>query len=302
MYFMNYYNEIKNTLIDVEVYKRVKDYSKNKYELEKYYQVGALLIEAQGGETRAKYGDGLIKEYSKRLTLELGKGYTITNLKNMRKFYIIFSKSHALRDQLSWTHYRELLVLNDVNAINYYINITISLNLSYRKLHDKIKSNEYERLDDNTKLKLITNEVITISDNIKHPIVIKNKFDIEDISEKMLKQLILEDIENFLQELGTGFTFIKSEYKIKIGNNYNYIDLLLFNYEHNAFAVVELKVTELKKEHIGQIEIYMNYIDKFIKKLSHNKTIGIIITRDGNDFIMSFCSDPRIYNTTYLLA
>ena len=209
---------------------------------------------------------------------------------------------NAMRSQLTWTHYRELLVLNDVNAINYYINITISLNLSYRKLHDKIKSNEYERLDDNTKLKLVTKEDITISDNIKHPIIIKNKFNTTLISEKMLKQLILEDIESFLTELGTGFCYIANEYKIKIGNTFNYIDLLLFNYEYNAFVVVELKVTELKKEHVGQIEIYMNYIDKFIKKLSHYKTIGIIITKHGNNFIMEFCSDQRIYNTTYLLA
>ena len=298
---MNYYNEIKNNLIDVEVYKKVKDYSKNRYELEKYYQVGKLLIEAQGGETRAKYGDGLIKEYSKKLTMELGKGYTVSNLKYMRKFYLIFSKGHALRDQLTWTHYRELLVLNDINSINYYINITTMQNLSYRKLHDKIKSNEYERLDDNTKLKLITKEEVTISDNIKHPIIIKNKFDTEDISEKMLKRLILEDIDSFLIELGTGFSYIANEYKITIGNTFNYIDLLLFNYQYNAFVVVELKVTTLKKEYVGQIEIYMNYIDKYVKKISHDKTIGIIITKHGNDFIMEFCSDPRIYNTTYML-
>ena len=299
---MNYYDEIKNKLIDVEVYNTVKDYSKNKYELEKYYEVGKLLIEAQGGEIRAKYGDGLIKEYSKRLTIELDKKYNITTLKRIRQFYLLIEKGAAMRHQLSWTHYRELLVLNDVNIINYYINVTISLNLSYRKLHDKIKSNEYERLDDNTKLKLITKEKITISDNLKHPIMIKNKFNNTNISEKMLKKLILEDIDNFLNELGNGFSYIANEYKIRIGNTFNYIDLLLFNYQHNAFVVVELKVTELKKEHIGQIEIYMNYIDKHIKKAYHDKTIGIIITRHGNDFIMGYCSDPRIYNTTYLLV
>jgi len=131
---------------------------------------------------------------------------------------------------------------------------------------------------------------------------IQSKFDTEDISEKMLKRLILEDIDSFLNELGNGFCYIRNEYKIPIGNNFNYIDLLLFNYQYNAFVVVELKVTELKKEHIGQIEIYMNYIDKYVKKISHDKTIGIIITKHGNSFIMEFCSDPRIYNTTYLLT
>ena len=301
---MNYYNEIKITLIDVEVYKKVKDYSKNRYELEKYYNVGKLLIEAQGGETRAKYGNGLIREYSKKLMSELDKKYSERNLRNMRQFYLLFKNQNwnAMRTTLSWTHYRELLVLNDINAINYYIDITAMQNLSYRKLHDKIKSKEYERLNDNTKLKLITKEEITISDGTKHPIIIKNKFNTEDISENMLKQLILEDIENFLTELGIGFTFIKSEYKIKIDNQYNYIDLFLFNIEYNSYVVVELKVTELKKEHIGQIEIYMNYIDKNIKRIYHDKTIGIIITKRDNKFIIEYCSDSRIYNTTYMLV
>ena len=300
---MNYYNEIKNNLIDIEVYKIVKDYSKNKYELEKYYQVGKLLIEAQGGENRAKYGDGLINEYSKKLMRELDKKYSYRNLMNMRKYYLIFKdeKVNAMRSQLTWTHYRELLVLKDINAINYYIHITIEQNLSYRELHDKIKSNEYERLDDNTRLKLITNEEITINDGIKHPIMIKNKFDTTNISEKMLKRLILEDISSFMKELGTGYCFIDSEYKIRVGNNFNYIDLLFFNYEYNAFIVVELKVTELAKEHIGQIEIYMNYIDKHIKKIEHNKTIGIIVTRKDNKYIILYRSDARIYNTTYKL-
>ncbi len=299
---MNYYNEIKNNLIDVEVYKTVKDYSKNRYEVEKYYQVGKLLIEAQGGETRAKYGDGLIKEYSKKLTMELGKGYTITNLKNMRQLYLLVKNGHTLCDHLSWSHYRYLIPLKDINKINYYVNTILQYKLSVRQLIIKIKSSEYERLDDNTKLKLITKEEVTISDNIKHTIIIKNKFDTTDISEKMLKKLILEDIDSFLIELGTGFSYIANEYKIKIGNTFNYIDLLLFNIEYNSYVVVELKVTELAKEHVGQIEIYMNYIDKYVKKISHDKTIGIIITRHGNEFIMEFCSDPRIYNTTYILV
>ena len=295
---MNYYNEIKNILIDNEVYKRVKDYSKNKHELDNYYKIGQLLIEAQGGEERAKYGDGLIKEYSKRLTNELGKGYSFRTLNYMRKFYLI-QKVQAMPAQLSWSHYVELLVLKNIDEINYYIDLTIKQNLSYRKLRERIKSNEYERLDESTRNKLIKKETLNISDNIKHPIVIKNKYNMENISEKMLKQLILEDMDSFLRELGEGFCFIDSEYKIKIGNNYNYIDILLFNYKYNCFIVIELKVTELKKEHIGQIHTYMNYIDKNVKSIYQDKTIGIIIVRKDNQFIMEYCSDERIYRTTY---
>lgn len=298
---MDYYNEIKNELIDNEIYKQVKDYSKNKYELEKYYNVGKLIVEAQGGEARAKYGDGLIKEYSKRLTMELGKGYSVRTLKYMRKFYL-FQKGHPVVAQLTWSHYTILLSLNDISKIDYYLYLTTQYNLSKRELIFRIKSNEYERLDSNTKNKLISKDKNTITDFVKHPIIIKNKYNYLDISEKVLKNLILEDITSFMRELGEGFCFVDREYKIKFGDRYNYIDILLFNYQYNAFVVVELKVTELKKEHIGQIQIYVNYVDQNIKSINHNKTIGIIICKYGNKFVMRYCSDPRIFNTTYELV
>ena len=297
----NYYNEIKNELINNEVYKRVKDYSKNRNELSTYYNVGKILIEAQGGEDRAKYGDGLIKEYSEQLTKELGKGYSTRSLKNMRKFYLLQSKGQALPALLSWSHYCELLPLKDMNEINYYIDISTKQNLSYRQLRERIKNKEYQRLDDNTKLKLINKEEISIGDNIKNPIIIKNKLGIdkENISEKILQRLILEDIPSFLKELGEGYSFIENEYKIKINNTYNYIDLLLFNYIYNSFVVVELKVTEVKKEHIGQVEVYMNYIDKHIKGINNNKTIGIIVARRDNHYYIEYSSDKRIYTRDY---
>ena len=301
---MNYYNEIKNKLIDNEVYKRVKDYSKNRNDLSTYYEVGKLLIEAQGGEDRAKYGDGLIKEYSERLYNELGKKYDITTLKRYRQFYLKIEKGAALRHQLSWTHYRELLTLDNINELNYYVEITIEQNLSYRQLREKIKTKEYQRLDNNTKLKLINKEKLDIKDNIKNPIVIhnKNNLDKENISEKVLQRLILEDIPSFLKELGTGFSFIENEYKIKIGSTYNYIDLLLFNIKYNCYVVIELKVCKLKKEHIGQIEVYMNYIDKNIKTINQDKTIGIIISRRDNHYYIEYSSDKRILTREYILT
>ena len=195
----------------------------------------------------------------------------------------------------------QLLSLKDKDKINYYIDITIKNNLSKRQLCERIKNNEYERLDDKTKQKLIEHKETKAEDFIKNPIVIRNSFNYEIISEKTLQKLILEDIENFMKELGNSFCFIGSEYKIKLGDNYNYIDLLLFNYEFNCFVVVELKVTELKKEHIGQIEVYMNYIDKNLKKITQDKTIGIIICKKDNKFIMEYCSDKRISVRKYEL-
>ena len=297
----NYYNEIKNELINNEVYKKAKDYSKNRNELNTYYNVGKLLIEAQGGEDRAKYGDGLIKEYSKQLTKELGKGYSTRSLKNMRKFYLLFEKGQPLAAQLRWSHYCELLSLKDVNEIEYYIKITSEQFLSKRQLKEKIKNKEYQRLDNNTKLKLINKEEMRIGDTIKNPIIIKNKLDIdkEDISEKTLQRLILEDIPSFLDELGEGYSFIRNEYKIKINNTYNYIDLLLFNIKYNCYVVVELKVTEVRKEHIGQIEVYMNYIDKHVKNITNDRTIGIIVARRDNHYYIEYSSDKRIYTRSY---
>ena len=197
--------------------------------------------------------------------------------------------------------YIELLPLKDINKIKYYIDITIKNNLSTRQLRERIKNKEYERLDENTKLKLIKSEKLKMEDTIKNPIIIKNNLNYEIISEKVLQKVILEDIPAFLSELGSGFTFIRNEYPIKIGNNYNYIDLLLYNYEFNCFVVVELKITELKKEHIGQIEVYMNYIDKNLKTITQDKTIGIILCKKDNKFIMEYCSDERIKVRKYEL-
>ena len=225
MIYIDYYNEIKHELLNNEITKKVKDYSKNRSDLETYYNVGKLLSKAG----------------------------------------------------LTYTHYKTLFSIKDSNKIEYYIATAIKYNLSVRELSKKIRTKEYERLPEQTKNNLISSKQIAIVDFIKNPIFIRNRNNTEIISEKILQKIIIEDITSFLKELGNGFTFIDNEYKIKIGDRYNYIDLLLFNIEYNCYVVVELKVTELKKDHIGQIEIYMNYIDKNIKKIYHDKTIGIII-------------------------
>jgi len=294
---MNYYNQIKEQLINNEVYKKVKEYNKNRSDLETYYNVGKILKEAG-----KHYGEGIIKEYSNRLTLDFGKGYSKRNLWSMLRFYELKEKMQTLSAQLTWSHYVELLKFEDINKINYYIDISVSQSLSVRELRYKIKNKEYERLDNKTKEKLISKEENQISYFIKNPILIKNSYNYEKITEKILKQLILEDIENFMKELGNGFSYIDNEYKIKLGDRYNYIDLLLYNIKYNCYVVIELKVTELKKEHIGQIKMYMNYIDKHIKTINQEKTIGIIICKKDNNFVMEYCSDDRIFNTIYNLT
>jgi len=293
---MNYYNEIKKELINNEINRKIKNYSINKSDLKTYYNIGKLL--SQAGK---HYGEGIIKEYSKRLSLEFNKKYSTRVLYKMIKYYNYMDnqKLPTLSAELTWSHYNELLILNDENKINYYVMITINQNLSVRQLRQKIKNQEYERLDNNTKLKLKNKAKSTVKDLIKNPIIINNINNYKIINEKALQKIILEEIESFMKELGNNFSFIGSEYKIKIGNIYNYIDLLFFNIEYNCYIVVELKVTELKKEHIGQIQVYMNYIDKNLKTINQDKTIGIIICKKNNQYIMEYCSDNRVISKEY---
>ena len=293
---MNYYNEIKNELINNEINRKVKNYSINRSDLNTYYKVGKLLLDAGN-----QYGESIIKEYSFRLTKELGLGYSQRNLRNMRRFYKVSQKWQTLSAKLSWSHYCEILWFDD-NKFQYYVKIAELNNLSVRQLREKIKSNEYERLPESTKNKLINQKESNVIDFVKNPILIRNcnKYDI--FSEKVLQRLILEDIENFLAELGNGFTFIKSEYPIKLGDRYNYIDLLLYNIKYKCYVVIELKVTELKKEHTGQIQIYMNYIDNNIKTMEENDTVGIIICKQDNGYVIKYCSDDRIIAREYVLV
>ena len=294
---MNYYNEIKDKLIDNEIYSRVKDYSKERHRVVTYYEIGRLLNEAG-----SKYGDNIIEKYSKKLTSELGKKYSTSSLKRFRQFYNLIQKGATLSHQLSWSHYIELIPLNDICIINYYVELIEKGNLSIRQIREKIKSKEYERLPKTTRNKLIKKEKATITDYIKNPILIKTNDKHKTISEKTLKRIILDNIETFMHELGNSFSFMGSEYKIKVGNRYNYIDLLLFNPEYNCYVVVELKVTELKKEHIGQIQVYMNYIDKNLREPYHNKTVGIIICKKNNKYVIEYCSDKRIISREYELV
>ena len=293
---MNYYNEIKEQLLNNEINRKVKNYSINRSDLNTYYNVGKLLLEAGN-----QYGERIIKEYSKNLTNDLGIGYSQRNLRNMRQFYKVSQKWQTLSAKLSWSHYCEILWFDD-DKFQYYVKIVELNNLSIRQLREKIKSNEYERLPEYTKNKLINRDESDVVDFVKNPIKIKNSNKYNIFSEKVLQKLILEDIENFLDELGNGFTFIKSEYPIKIDNRYNYIDLLLYNIKYKCYVVVELKVNELKKEHTGQIMTYMNYIDKNIKTIEENDTVGIIICKQDNEYVIKYCSDDRIIAREYELV
>lgn len=296
---MNYYKEIKNKLIDNEIYSKVKDYSKEKHTLLTYYEVGKLLLEAG-----TKYGNDIIGNYSEKLSIEVDKKYNSRTLRRMRQLYKFFEKQKwsPLGTKLSISHIRQLFSLNDSNEINYYVNQIEKRNLSKRQLEEIIKNKEYKRLPAETKKKLALDYKIEIKDLVPNPILIRNKNNIEIINEKTLHHLILEEIELFMRELGSSFSFIGSEYKIKIGDRNHHIDLLLFNIKFNCYVVIELKVTEFKAEYISQVQKYMNYIDKNIKEMSNNNTMGILICKRENKFVIEYCSDDRIAVREYELV
>ena len=303
---MNYYNEIKNILIDNAIGRKVREYKSNQKDLESYYNVGKLLVEAQGGEERAKYGDGLIKEYSKRLTTELGKGYSTRNLKYMRNFYLL-AKGQPWAAQfkninMTWSNVCEILNLSNIEEMKYYLNLSNKLCLTKLELRTKIKSKEYERLDSKIKEKLMKQEEVSVKDKMPDPIVLEGLEYKEKLTEKIVQKWIDENPASFCEALGEEYSYIKSQYKIKIGSNYNYIDVLLFNVIDMNCVVVEIKVTELKKEHIGQIETYMNYVDVNLKKDFHNKTTVILLVRKNNKWLIKYINNDGIMIRKYITS
>ena len=301
---MDYLDNIKNLIENDIVLKKKHRLEEENNRLKTYFEIGRLIMEAQGGEKRAKYGNGLIKEWSLELTKLYGKGYDYTNLSRMRQFYIAFQKgvplAHQLLVNLTWTNLSIILPMKNENKRNYYINLCIKQNLSIRQLIEKIKSNEYERLEYKDKIEILkdNNESLTIKDMIKNPIIISTNKNIDKLSEKALKRFILDSIEKFLLELGVGFTYCGSEYKL----GKHKCDLLFFNTELSSYIVIELKIRELRPIDIGQINYYMKYIDNNIKKGYMKDTIGIVMCKENNEIIIKYVTDERILFTTYELA
>ncbi len=293
-----YYEEIEHLIKRNEVSKRVRKLEENYSLVETYWHIGKIIVEAQGGSTRAKYGNELIKKWSIKLTELYGKGYDASNLKRFRQFYLVFRKDGAVRHQLSWTHIRKLLPIKDENKRNYFINLCIKNNLSERELTREIKSNAYERLVDKPdKIDIIVPTKYSITTDMKNPIIIPVKSEVA--SEHDLELNILANLDFFFKQLGNGFLYAGHQYKISDGKNSYYIDILLFNYKMNAFVVVELKLRSLRKEDKAQMEFYMKLIDEQVKEAYHNKTIGIIISKESDEFIVNFVRQDDIIPLSY---
>lgn len=299
-----YYKEIENIIETIEINAKVRALQDNSEKLKGYWEIGRLIVEAQNGE-RAKYGDNLIKEWSKRLTDKYGKFYGRTNLNYMRQFYLTFPIVQSLIGQLTWTHFLQLLPIKSEAARNYYINLVLLNQLSVRELKQEIKNKAYERLSyaDKSNISIISDSKdITIKDMIKDPILIKTDKEMNNVEEKALHKYLIAMLENRFLELGVGFALIGHEYKLIINNNTYKIDLLFFNVELNCYVAVELKTRKIVPKDLGQIEFYVSYIEQNLKKKNHNKTIGLLIVKEKDKYVIEYTTSTDIFVTTYKLT
>lgn len=280
---MNYYKEVESLIKKNEINKGVRALQDNSETLYTYWHVGKLIVEAQGGAKRAKYGNNLIKEWGKKLSEKYGKGYDYTNLSRMRLLYIAFPIVGSLSQQLTWTHYRYILPIKNANERNYYINQVILNNLSVRDLRCEIKNKSFDRLSykDKTNIEIITeSDKLTIEDMLKDPIILKSDIETKELNEAIIHKYVISLLENKFLELGTGFALVGHEYKIIIDNKTYHIDLLFYNYLLNAFVVIEVKTRSLKPQDIGQLEFYVGYVEntrKIISTLSNIQQIRIFM-------------------------
>ena len=285
----NYLENIRSYIISEQAKTIVRDYSANKSRLETNYNIGKELAEAG-----KHYGEGIVKKYANNLTKEFGKGYKTEELRKMRAFYELIQKCGPVDRVLSWSHYVKLLPLKNVEEIKYYISIIKRDNLSKRALAERIKSDEYGRLSDGAKAGLLNKEELSLVQSIPSPIVLMPNKSYEVYTEKVLQEIIYENLDSFMKQLGGGYTYVGKEYKLNIGDKKNYIDYLLYNYKMNCFCVIEIKAREYRKNDYGQIKTYMNYIDEHLKTITQNNTIGIIITKSVNKFEAYYVKDNQV--------
>ncbi len=303
---MNYFKNIEELIVENEARKKAIALKDNSNTLLTYWNIGKLIVEAQGGEKRAKYGDNLISEWGKKLSQKYGKNYGKSNLNKMRKFYITFPIVDTLCPQLTWSQYRAILPIKNENERNYYINLVILNNLSVRELKREIKNKAFDRLSyaDKEHIEIISdtnNTSLSIKDMIKDPIILKTDKNMDKIDERAIHKYIISLLEDKFLELGTGFALIGHEYKIHIDNKTYKIDLLFFNYKLNAFVVVEVKTRKIKHTDIGQLNFYVNYVEDNIKDINHNNTIGLLIVKEKDKYIVKYTTSDDILVTTYAL-
>ena len=304
-----FYNEIKNILNIArnKVYKTA-----NFVMVEAYWNIGKSIIEAQGGNEKAEYGAGLIKELSKQMTQDFGKGFTVTNLKYMRQFYLMFPNSHALRDELSWTHYRLLIKVENDNARDFYMQEAAKSQWSTRQLERQINSFFYERLLSSKNKKQVADEIQTLEPAKKPEDIIRDPYVLEflglssndDFYESDLEQALITHLQKFLLELGRGFSFVARQKQITFDGRHFRIDLVFYNYVLKCFVLIDLKVGDLTHQDLGQMQMYVHYYERELMNEGDNPPIGIVLCADKSESVVKYTlpeKETQIFASKYKL-
>lgn len=269
--------------------------SVNNILVQTYWEIGRIIVEEEQGHCdRAEYGKQLIIELSKKLTREYGKGFSRSNLQNMRNFYLSYPICQTVSSKLSWSHYCELLSISDEQKRNFYEKETINANWSVRELKRQIKTSLFERLllsvgDKNKEkvweLALHGNEIDKASDIVKDPYVFEFLGIPGEsvIMESDLEKALISHIEKFLLELGKGFMYVGSQQRVTLGNTHYYVDMVFYNKILRSYVLIELKTGKLMPEAVGQINMYLNYYKMEINDDTDNEPIGIILCADKDN-------------------
>lgn len=306
----SFYKEIKKLLQDArqKVYQSI-----NTTMTKTYYEIGKRIVEEeQGGEKRAGYGKAILKNLSEQLSIEFGKGFSVDNLENMRRFYLAFSKSETVsrKFKLSWSHYIFLTRIENIKEREFYENEASENSWSLRELKRQFNSGLFERLA----LSKNKKEVIALSkgqsinnakDIIKDPYVLEfvGLPELSSYSESELEQKLIDKLEHFLLELGKGFTFVARQKRITIDEKHFKVDLVFYNRFLKSFVVIDLKIGELKHQDIGQMMMYVNYFDRYEKQEDESPTVGIILCKDKSKALVELTlpkDNSQIYASKYL--
>ncbi len=303
------FESIRGLLIDARttVYNAI-----NFSMVQAYWEIGKQLDMAVGD--RAEYGKGLLQFLSENLTDEFGKGFTIRNLQTMRQFYQTFQNTHTLCAQLSWSHYRLLIRIDNDDRRAFYLKECAEQNWSVRQLERQINSFFYERLlktPDSGKDE-IKNEIFKLEPKPDPEYILKDPYVLEflDIAENKnyhesdLEQALIDNLQTFLLELGKGFSFVDRQKRISADGEHFYIDLVFFNYILNCFVVIDLKTGKLRHQYIGQIDFYVRYYDDKMKLPEHNPTIGILLCADKNETVAKYsvlADNANLFASKYML-
>jgi len=297
-----------------------------------YFEIGRMLIEdEQGGKERADYGKQVVKELSKVLTKEFGKGFSERNIEQMRKFYLAYSKPHTLstksenekpqtlsavsetlseKFKLSWSHYLKLMRIDDENERKFYEIESYKNNWSVRELRRQFDSALYTRLvlsRDKEKIKELSEKGLILEkpkDAIKDPYILEfiGLPEQYEYSESELEQELIDKLEHFLLELGNGFTFVARQKRISIDDKHFRIDLVFYNRILRCFVLIDLKIGELKHQDLGQMQMYVNYYDREIKLEDEHKTIGIVLCKDKSQSVVEYTlpdNNEQIFASKY---